>query len=61
MQFGALLRLCAPDTTTVSVVHDPDLVASLAARVIGLRAGRLVLDKAATDVDDEDLDRVYRR
>lgn len=45
--------------TTLSVVHQPDLLPLLADRVLGLRAGRIVLDSPVKDVSEAQLRNLY--
>ena len=47
----ALLGSAAEGATLISVVHDPALVPLLGTRVVGLRAGRLMFDRPAAEVD----------
>lgn len=55
--------LCRPrseaESTTIVTVHDPALALRHATRVVGLRSGRVVLDRPAAEVTDADLDAVY--
>jgi len=53
----AIARACA---TVVLVMHDVELALELATRVIGLRAGRVVLDRPAAGLDAEELADLYR-
>ena len=46
-------------TTRMTIVHQPDLLPLLADRVLGLRAGRIVMDRPVTDVSEEDLRSLY--
>jgi phosphonate transport system ATP-binding protein len=56
-----LTRLCREDGLTLCVsLHDPDLVRDFFPRVVGLRRGRVVFDRAAADVDDAALRALYR-
>ncbi|MBC7918566.1 MAG: ATP-binding cassette domain-containing protein [Rhodoferax sp.] len=45
--------------TTLTVVHHPDLLPLLADRVLGLRAGRIVLDSPVKDVSEAQLRFLY--
>jgi phosphonate transport system ATP-binding protein len=46
--------------TVVLVMHDVTLALERATRVIGLRRGRVLFDRPATDVGGADLDDLYR-
>lgn len=55
-----LFRICTEDRlTVVCSLHQVDLVLAWAHRVVGMRAGRIVLDEAAGDLDRGRLDAVY--
>jgi phosphonate transport system ATP-binding protein len=45
----------------VVTLHQPDLARRHCTRVVGLRAGRLVLDRPAGELDDSALDELYSR
>lgn len=49
----------APWTTVVSL-HEPELARRYCQRLVGLRGGRVVFDRPATEVDDDDLAELYR-
>ncbi|HEX3605693.1 MAG TPA: phosphonate ABC transporter ATP-binding protein [Candidatus Dormibacteraeota bacterium] len=57
-----LLRSLAADEgmAVVCVLHQPELARWHADRIVGLRAGRIVVDAPATEVDDAALTRLYR-
>jgi phosphonate transport system ATP-binding protein len=44
----------------VCVLHQLDVARAFADRIVGLRAGRVVLDKSATHVSDSELAALYR-
>jgi phosphonate transport system ATP-binding protein len=44
----------------VCVLHQPDLALRYAQRIIGMRAGRIVFDRAANALDDEAVGSLYR-
>lgn len=46
-------------TTRLTIVHQPDLLPLLADRVLGLRAGRIVLDRPVGEVSTDDLHHLY--
>jgi phosphonate transport system ATP-binding protein len=56
----SLLARAAQGATLITVVHNPSLLPLLAQRVIGLKLGRLVFDKALADMSDADLTNLYR-
>ncbi|HEY2702992.1 MAG TPA: ATP-binding cassette domain-containing protein, partial [Candidatus Dormibacteraeota bacterium] len=58
----ALLRSLAVDEgmAVVCVLHQPELARWHADRIVGLRAGRVVVDSPAAEVDDAALTRLYR-
>ncbi len=56
-----LLRDCARSAAMVVTLHQPDLARRHCTRVVGLRAGRLVLDRPAGELDDSALDELYSR
>jgi len=58
----ALLRSLARDEgmAVVCVLHQPELARWHADRIVGLRAGRVVVDSPAAEVDDAALTRLYR-
>jgi phosphonate transport system ATP-binding protein len=58
----ALLRSLAVDEglAVVCVLHQPELARWHADRIVGLRAGRIVVDSRAGEVDDAALARLYR-
>jgi phosphonate transport system ATP-binding protein len=56
----ALLRRVAEGATLISVVHDPALVPLLGDRIIGLRAGRVVLDQPLVGLAPDLLTALYR-
>ena len=57
-----LTRLAHEDGVTLIVSqHDVDLALATCSRIVGLRAGRVVFDRPATDVTDALLDRLYAR
>ena len=47
-------------STTIMSLHEPDLARSHADRLVGISEGRIVFDRAAADVSDADLDRLYQ-
>lgn len=49
-----------PETTLISVVHNPSLLPLLADRVVGLRHGRIAFDLPVDEVDDACLLSLYR-
>lgn len=53
--------LCESDNTLIVSVHDPALALRHVERLIGLRAGRVVLDEPAGAVADGDLAGFYDR
>ena len=57
-----LSLLCDPaaDWTTIVSLHEPDLARRHAARIIGLRQGRVAFDRPAAAVTDDDLTALYR-
>lgn len=56
-----LTHLCREDGLTLCVsLHDPGLVRGFFPRVVGLRQGRIVFDRAVGDVDDAALRDLYR-
>ncbi len=55
-----LLMQSARTAALISVVHNPALIPLLADRVIGLKAGRVVFDLPATELDDQRLTDLYR-
>ncbi len=57
---GLLAEVSAGGTLVVSL-HQPDLARALCTRVVGLRGGRLVVDRPAADVTDDDLAALYSR
>ncbi|MFV2034260.1 MAG: ATP-binding cassette domain-containing protein, partial [Halocynthiibacter sp.] len=65
LRAGAILELItgrAADamTTVIFSSHQPDLALQFASRVIGLKAGRIVLDAAANAVTGTQIDMLYR-
>lgn len=56
----SLLARAARGATLITVVHSPSLLPLLADRVLGLKLGRLVFDKALAELSDADLNRLYR-
>lgn len=48
------------DMTVVLSMHDIELARDCVPRLVGLRAGRVVFDRAATEVDATDLEALYR-
>lgn len=46
--------------TVLINIHHVDLALQYATRVIGIRAGEIVYDGAAKDVDQEVLDSIYQ-
>lgn len=55
-----LLRISREEGLTLCVtLHDPDLARRFFPRVVGLRAGRVVFDRAAADLTDADLAPLY--
>ncbi|MEZ5990425.1 MAG: ATP-binding cassette domain-containing protein [Planctomycetota bacterium] len=46
--------------TLVLSMHDIDLAREYCPRLVGLRQGRVAFDRATTDIDDDELDRLYR-
>ena len=55
-----LLAQAAQGATLITVVHNPALLAGLADRVIGLRAGRIAFDLPMTEVNEALLAELYR-
>ncbi|GAA5190997.1 ATP-binding cassette domain-containing protein [Ferrimonas gelatinilytica] len=55
-----LRRVLEAHTTSVVALHDAELARTCCHRLIGLKAGRMLFDKAAGDVTDGDLNRLYR-
>ncbi len=55
-----LLTAVGSDRTVIVSLHDPSLALACCSRIIGLRAGRVVFDAAASDVAPERLDALYR-
>ncbi len=57
-----LFRICAEDgLTVVCSLHQIDIALGYAHRVVGLRDGRVVLDRPAGMLSNEEAMRVYRR
>lgn len=54
-------RVATPGRALVLSVHDPTLALAHCDRIVGLRDGRVLFDRAAADVDDAALAEVYRR
>ncbi|WP_370261078.1 phosphonate ABC transporter ATP-binding protein [Limnobacter sp.] len=54
-----LLLQCAQQATLLTVVHNTKLVPLLSQRVIGLKAGRIVLDCPSHELSQEHLDFLY--
>lgn len=54
-----LITPAAPEAAVVITLHQPDLARRFCTRVIGLREGRLVLDRPAAELDDAALDALY--
>ena len=54
-------RVAGPDRALVMSIHDPALALAHCDRIVGLRAGRVLFDRPAADVDGEALGQVYRR
>ncbi|MCG8591263.1 MAG: ATP-binding cassette domain-containing protein [Proteobacteria bacterium] len=55
-----LLALSREDSLTLCVsLHQPELARALFPRVVGLRAGRVVFDRAAAELRDADLEALY--
>lgn len=46
--------------TMLLALHDIALTRQVATRIVGIKEGRLVIDKAAADVSDDALDALYR-
>ncbi len=46
--------------TVIFSSHQPDLARRFAARIIGLRDGRILFDRPAGQVTDDDTDKLYR-
>ena len=46
--------------TLITVAHTLKLLPNLAKRVIGMRAGRIVFDAPIGDIDDNQLQQLYR-
>jgi phosphonate transport system ATP-binding protein len=55
-----LLAQAAQGATLITVVHNPALLAGLADRVIGLRAGRIAFDLPVAEVNEALLAELYR-
>ena len=55
-----LLAQAAQGATLITVVHNPALLAGLADRVIGLRAGRIVFDLPVAEVSEALLAELYQ-
>ena len=55
-----LLRGPTGRTTMVVTLHQPELARQHCTRVIGLRGGRIVLDRPVGDLADADLDELYQ-
>ena len=55
-----LLRGPTGRTTMVVTLHQPDLARRHCTRVIGLRGGRVVLDRPVGELDDAHLDELYQ-
>ncbi|MEM9040653.1 MAG: ATP-binding cassette domain-containing protein [Actinomycetota bacterium] len=53
-------RLVDAAPTVIVSLHDPELARRHVDRVIGLRSGRVVLDRAVGDLDDDAIDDLYR-
>jgi phosphonate transport system ATP-binding protein len=53
------LRTHFDGVTTIAVVHQPDLLPLMADRVLGLRAGRIVLDSPVAEVSENLLRSLY--
>src|SRR5262249_35213873 len=53
----AIQRACP---TVVLVMHDVELALEIATRVIGLRGGRIVLDRPAAGLTAEELGKLYQ-
>ena len=61
----SMIELCVEvageaDCTLVASLHDHELARSAFERVIGLREGRIVFDRASADVDAAELSALYR-
>jgi phosphonate transport system ATP-binding protein len=54
-----LLHHGTPATATVITLHQPELARRHCTRVVGLRSGRVVLDRNVGAVDEEALDALY--
>ncbi|WP_045826052.1 ATP-binding cassette domain-containing protein [Teredinibacter turnerae] len=54
-----LAQLLARHPTVIMSLHAPELATQYFQRVIGLRAGCIVFDKAATDISPAELDDLY--
>lgn len=54
-------RVAAPGRALVMSIHDPVLALAHCDRVVGMRSGRVVFDRAAAAVDADALAEVYRR
>ena len=54
-----LLRTASPDGTLVVSLHQPELARRHCTRVVGLREGRIVLDRAVDDLDEAALADLY--
>ena len=55
-----LLLQAARHAALITVVHNPALIPLLADRVIGLKAGKIVFDLPAAELDDQRLTDLYR-
>jgi len=54
-----LLRTASPHETLVVSLHQPELARRHCTRIVGLRHGRIVVDRAVADVNDAHLDELY--
>lgn len=52
--------LAARFATMLVALHDVALARRLASRIVGIRGGRLVLDRPASEVTDDQIDALYR-
>lgn len=54
-------RVASPGRALVLSLHDPALARAHCTRLVGLRAGSVLFDRPVPDVDEGDLDTLYRR
>ena len=54
-------RVASPGRALVLSLHDPALARAHCTRLVGLRNGAVVFDRAVAEVGEEDLDDLYQR